>query len=88
MIKVEIFNIRIVNLGDRYGRDDCLTNAKGPMVEFYDSRYPLTPRGQFVSRYFIETLTEREPAGLCLDGGIPDWTVSAEGMKQVLEYIK
>jgi hypothetical protein len=88
MLKVEHFNIRIVNMGDRYGLDDCLTNTKGPMIEFYDSRYAHTPRGQFVSRYYLSTLLEREPAGLCLDGGVPAWTVSAEGMKKIMEYIQ
>jgi hypothetical protein len=93
MIKVEKFNVRIVNVGDKYGRNDCLTNDKASMVEFYDSRYDFPDfmgRGQFVSRYYISILEEgnRDGRGLCLDGGIPEWSVSAEGMKQVLEYIK
>ena len=25
MLQVEKYNIRIVNIGDKYGRDDCLT---------------------------------------------------------------
>lgn len=92
MKQVEIFNIRIVNTGDKYGRDDCLTNDKAPMVEFYDSRYmdkSFADRGQFVSRYYISTLaTSQYPNGLCLDGWVPAWSVSADGMKQVLEYIQ
>jgi hypothetical protein len=92
MKKVEKFNVRIVNTGDKYGRNDCLVNDKAPMVEFYDSRYndsDFDGRGQFVSRYYISTLvTSQYPNGLCLDGGIPAWSVSADGMKQVLEYIQ
>ena len=93
MIKIEKFNVRLVRTGDKYGRKDCLTNDSAPMVEFYDSRYDFPDfmgRGQFVSRYYVSTLTENGEygRGLCLDGGIPEWSVSADGMKQVLEYIQ
>jgi len=91
MKKVEKFNVRIVNTGDKYGRDDCLVNSGAPLVEFYDSRYTdpsFGERGQFVARYYVSTLVERQPSvGLCLDGGVPEWSVSVEGMEQVLEYI-
>jgi hypothetical protein len=92
MKRIEMFNIRIVNTGDKYGVNDCLTNNKAPMIEFYDSRFTHGAdgaRGQFVTRYYIETLTDSGcPNGLCLDGGVPAWSVSAEGMKEVIEYIK
>ena len=92
MKQVELFNIRIVHTGDKYGVNDCLTNNKAPMIEFYDSRFTHGAdgaRGQFVTRYYIETLTDSGcPNGLCLDGGVPAWTVSPEGMQQVLEYIE
>jgi len=93
MKKVEKFNVRIVNTGDKYGRNDCLVNDKGAMVEFYDSRYTdgdFAERGQFVARYYVVTLLEDShyPNGLSLDGGIPAWSVSADGMKEVLEYIQ
>jgi hypothetical protein len=93
MIKIEKFNVRIVNTGDKFGRNDCLVNDKAPMVEFYDTRYTSSDfagRGQFVSRYYVSTLLEdsQYPNGLCLDGGITEWSVSADGMKQVLEYIQ
>lgn len=39
MLQVEKYNIRIVNTGDKYGRDDCLTNEKEPLLEFYDRRF-------------------------------------------------
>jgi hypothetical protein len=91
MKQVELFNLRIVNTGDKYGVNDCLTNTRDPMIEFYDSRFTNGAdgdRGQFVTRYYIETLTSRKPNGLCLDGGVPAWTVSADGMKQVIEFIQ
>jgi hypothetical protein len=93
MIKIEKFNVRIVNTGDKFGRNDCLVNSKGAMVEFYDTRYTdsdFADRGQFVSRYYVSTLLEdnQYPNGLCLDGGITEWSVSADGMKQVLKYIQ
>lgn len=89
MKQVEHFNLRIVNTGDKYGLNDCLTNNKAPMVEFYDSRHPHTAFGQFVTRYYVETLLDSYyPHGLCLDGGVPAWSVSAEGMQQVIEFIE
>jgi hypothetical protein len=47
-------------------------------------------RGQFVSRYYASTLLDGSgyPTGLCLDGGVAEWAVSANGMAQVLDYIK
>lgn len=86
-MQVEKFNVRIVNAGDKYGRDFCLTNAGDPLVEFYDSRYPHTEFGQFVSRYFVSDLINHD-RGLILDGGIPDWSISASGMKQVVEFLR
>ena len=91
MITVDKFNVRIVNTGDKYGLNDCLTNRKAPMVEFYDSRFTQGAdgdRGQFVSRYYVDTLLERDTGGLCLDGGVPAWTVSADDMKTVRDFIK
>ena len=91
MLKVGKYNVRIVNAGDKYGRNDCLTNDKQPLVEFYDSRYDQADfmgRGQFVSRYYVDTIVRGEyPGGLSLDGGIPEWTVSADEMCQVKQYL-
>jgi hypothetical protein len=88
MLTVDKFNVRIVNTGDKYGLNDCLVNDKAPMVEFYDTRYPHTQYGQFVSRYYVDTLLERDTGGLCLDGGVPSWTVSAEDMATVRNFLK
>ena len=90
MLTVENFNVRIVNTGDTYGRNDCLVNDKETLVEFYDKRYEHEiGRGQFVSRYYASTLLDSGCShGLALDCGVPEWTVSADGMEQVLTYIK
>ena len=93
MITVSKFNVRVVNKGDKYGRDFCLTNEGKPLVEFYDARYPHTEFGQFVSRYYVETILGDDgygpkDSGLSLDGGIPEWTVSAEDMATVRDYLK
>jgi hypothetical protein len=96
MITVSKFNVRIVNKGDWYGRNFCLLHDdQQPMIEFYDSRYPHTKFGQFISRYFVGTLLDQEgfygsgtDGEWCLDGGNRDeWTVSSKDMKTVRDYI-
>ena len=95
MITVDKFNVRVVNKGDKYGRDFCLTHDEDkPLVEFYDSRYPHTEFGQFVSRYYVSTLLGedrygRAEGGLCLDGGnANEWTVKEGDMNIVRSYLK
>lgn len=93
-MKVDHFNIRIVNTGDRYGLNDCLINDREPMIEFWDARYDHVPgRGQFVTRYFVSTILDgldnaSYPLGLCLDFGVPSWTVSPNGMRQIVDYLR
>jgi len=85
-MKIDKFNLRIVRKGDGYGLG--LTHTKDePMVEFYDSRYPHTEFGQFVSRYYASTLLERKHNGLCLDGGSPGWSVSENDMNIARAWI-
>lgn len=91
MFQVEKYNVRVVQVGDKYGRNDCLINDKAPLVEFYDVRYndpSFMGRGQFVSRYYVDTIMEGDyPNGLSLDGGIPEWSVGADAMRQVKQYL-
>jgi len=78
------FNIRVIRPGDRYGLNDCLMLRAGeqPLVEFYDPRYLHTPFGQFVARYYLSTIrTHGGP--LCLDGGVPEWTLTADQVAAV-----
>ena len=78
------FLIRVVRQGDRYGLDDCLIHEDArPMIEVYDhsaDKESFGERGQFTGgRYYASTLAEHEPGHpLCLDMGIPAWTLTAE----------
>jgi hypothetical protein len=92
------FNVRLVERGDRYGLDDCLTHDRDdPLVEFYDAKYAgddrFGPRGQFVSRYYRSTLLETQADGptdgLCLDGSNRDvWEVDEVVMTMVVRWLK
>ena len=88
------FIARILRKGDRYGLEDALTwHMSKPAVEFYDTRYMHTELGQFVSRYFIETLLEGSDryglatGGLNLDAGVDDWSIDAESMYVVRRWL-
>ena len=57
------------------------------LVSFYDARYEHKDLGQFVSRYYIKTILEGN-SGLCLDGGVPDWSISQAGMGRIRTWLK
>lgn len=72
------FNVRIVQQGDRFGRQGCLEHPdRMPLIEFYDARYTdhadWSGRGQFVTSYYLDTFFQIQNRGVMLDGGIPDW---------------
>lgn len=83
--------IRVIEQGDHYGLEDCLTHDKvEPLVEFFDTRYPHTDLGQFVSRYSLGTMLGAKSslqAGLCLYGGVPEWAISARCFKAVHAWL-
>jgi len=97
-----VFNVRILEPGQVYGRNHALENDSGRnLIEFYDSRYEFdrdtqdNVLGQFVSRYYMETMIDRSKTfanhGLSLDGGVPNWTIDAKGMEDLfnkLEYFR
>ena len=77
-----------------------------PLIEFYDmdsraaqmmretldkrARYMGEEYGQFVSRYYLDTLNETDwsdSSGLNLDGGVDRWEVSGEFMSHVMEVV-
>jgi len=97
------FNVRLVQRGDRYGLDDCLTHDKDdPMVEWYDATYENTPdfgvRGQFVSRYSLGTLTGKDRYSRCdhrlgspgidLCGHVDVWKVSGQNVRDALAAVE
>lgn len=80
--------VRLVEKGERYGRDFCLYHeSDDPLVEFYDMRYAHTVYGEFVSRYCVSTIMESS-GGLCLMGGTYEWAATEETMSRVREWIK
>jgi len=92
--------VRLVPPEGKYGVNNCITNDSGKfLVEFYDLRHKhpvFCPEGQFTGgRYYASTLLE-DPEwrsgeithGLCLDGGVPAWTVSAKQMAVAMAFIR
>lgn len=82
----ERFAVRVIPAGGKYGLTGTIT-AGLALIEFYDRRYAGKPGfhalGQYVARYQAETLEAFEGGALALDFGIPQWTVSAAGMRTV-----
>lgn len=81
------FEVRLIETGMSYGRDNCLTHDKeDALVEFHDTSGKFV---QFVSRYYRSALVEgQRNAGLCLDGGIPEWQVSRQNMHDVVAWLQ
>ena len=102
VMRKQHWTVRIIDEGDRYGRDMCLVQEKseyGPIVEFYDAAHDHDrgPKneylGQFVSRYYIETLLSDDYGGaigtgrgLDLMGYEPMWKISGPAMDRVAEF--
>ncbi len=64
------------------------------MIEFYDSRYPQTSDGQFISRYYVSTFLEEffnrsaYHYTLVLDGAVEDWKIDRETEEMIINWIK
>ena len=87
------FTVRVVFPGGRYGVLDQVVHRDemdlGPLVEFYDLTYTerFGPRGQFVSRYYLSTLQERNWGGpLPLQGDVPVWTITASNLREAIAF--
>lgn len=82
---------RVVEQFDRYGRGFELVHDKEkPLIEFYDARYPFTEYGQFVGRYYLDSLASNEDSGvgLLLDDRIPSWRISGASLRQCLIWAR
>lgn len=103
---------RILSPGDAYGLNGCLPWQQEPNlvgeggligIEFYDATNRADPRssvlGQFISRYYLETLTGEDglghgdahatgQLGLNLDGGVPEWEITGPKISDVLAWAK
>ena len=94
--KFDHWNVRILRRGDRYGLNDCLTHEKDdPIIEFYDTNHTddeKWKRGQFVARYYAETLFDDEwdlqNQGLQLEGGVENWYVAPQTMAGILRWLR
>lgn len=98
------WGVRLLPVGARYGRNNCLLVEDELMVEFYDADYakdgiknsPLFGMlGQFVSRYYVRTLLGEDgygrddrDQGLNLDGGVPSWRLDAGTYRVILAWIR
>ena len=87
------FGVRLVRKGESYGLNHCLTHdSHKPLLEFYDLSYPETfgDEGQFVTRYYLHSLFSRlqdkNNAPLCLDGGIPEWTITSKNIRDAVRW--
>jgi hypothetical protein len=57
-------------------------------VSFYDTRYDNSDYGQFVSRYYTDTLlVSEDDRGIYLDGGVPDWSISPDCYKIIIRWL-
>lgn len=59
-------------------------------IEFYDSRYPHTPDGQFITRYNTGTILEgyaKNNKGLILYGEVPNWQINERTYKLICEWL-
>ena len=80
--------VRIIRDGDKYGLNSQLTLTGKPQVEFYDTRYEHTDFGQFVSRYYVETLLARPSGGINLDAGIDSWKIYSDCYARITAWLK
>lgn len=56
----------------------------GDKAEIFDATYPaFGPLGQFVASYYLRSL-EGVTTGLAMHGGIPEWTLTAENVREIL----
>lgn len=95
------WRVHVVEPGGRYGLNNCLVNEEQKsLLEFWDmsANKSSFPDGQFVSRYYIDTLFEDTwgpgpqdlmRGGLCLDGlNANVWSVSGREMTKVFDWLK
>jgi len=57
-------------------------------VTFYDRRYNHCEHGQKISAYFLTDLLDHGRVGLCLQGGVPDWTITAAAFEDIYGFIR
>lgn len=92
------FTVRLIEAGEHYGPKGNVLNDGQRLVEFFDADdrcweahpeedRPVTwPLGNFTGgRYFLADLLDREAShDLALQGGVPEWTVTADSLRTAL----
>lgn len=79
---IDHWRVHLVLPGEHYGPGDALTYEQQdaetlgsglPLVEFYDTKrdWVMFPQGEFVRRYFMDTLLGTDQRSAILDGGQP-----------------
>ena len=84
-----VFNVRLLTDGEKYGRNFALTHEGEPVIEFYDTRYDHTPLGQFVSSYYLETLSDSCDKGirtLSLQGDVNSWYIEGDSLQDIVDW--
>lgn len=76
------FRAEVVRTGDKYGRNNALTNEDPTLVEIYDDE-----TGQFVSRYYVSTFLDIK-GGLNLEGGEPKWFLDRKPVQEIQKWLK
>ena len=66
-----------------------MSRIDNPLIEFYDIEFYDKEYGQFVSRYYWDTLKESDwsERGLNLHGGEDRWSVSSKFMTWVMQEL-
>ena len=92
-----VFLVRVMEPGDSYGRDDVLTwegdsKLGQRCVEFYDAKHidpSFGKRGQFVSRYYEETLLSgnKTGVGINLHGAVPVWSIDGATFGNIMDWV-
>jgi hypothetical protein len=88
----------ILKITNRHGipfnviiRDEKPCAGCDKAVLIYDDRFHNSPEwkefGQFVSSYYTKTFLEIQ-SGLNMQGGVPNWTLDAENVQKVQEFIR
>lgn len=84
--RVSKWKVRIIKTGEPYGRGGNLINDSKPLVEFISM-----DTKQFVSRYYLETLLERESDsgyGLNLQGDVAAWSIDGENYTKINKWLR
>ena len=87
------FAIRVIEKGDNYGRNRCLILKEDKqLIEFYDVEGAgdewFDELGQFIERYYIESIMEIENYGLNLSANVDVWNIEGANIHKIQQWIK